>query len=181
VRFEASVLFEPDVEQGGVGDEEQHRADKRDRRRKAGQGNELIQREAVHCAVCKKIRRHGIEELFRQIRPEPAEDERGDGDIRDSRGDDEPERNDGEVNVIRIGGDEAYMGYQKAYSAGREPLDALGDEQHVAQPACEYGGDDDGQRVAHAEAVPAQQRQQDNALGLSTKPGVAFEACVKVD
>ena len=66
--FEHGVLIEAHVEQGGIGDEEQHCAYKGNNSCLAGEGDKLEQCKAVHRAVDKQIDKHGVEKLLRKMR-----------------------------------------------------------------------------------------------------------------
>ena len=85
-----------------------------------------------------------------------------------------PHGDGGKVNVVGIGNDEADVGRKEAQSADGKPLDALGDEQHIAEPARDYCGDDDRERGLNAAKVPAQEGKQQEGLCDASKRFVAL-------
>ena len=73
------------------------------------------------------------------------------------------------------------MADHKRYSAGCKPFDALGDQQHVAEPAEEQGEDDGRGRRAGRRNIEAEQAQQDKGLGDVPEPGVFLQGSVQMD
>ena len=181
VGLEGAVLVEADVEQRAVGNEEQQSADEGDDGCGIDSGEQLVKGKAVHGAVNQQIDEHGVEKLFGQGGFKPLEHQHGGNEIHGGAEDDSPQRNDGKVNKAAVRDDEADVRRPEADAARGEPLCALGNEQNVAQPAGEDGGNDDAQRIRRNAAVPAQQSKQQPGLCYGAELFVAFKACVNVD
>ena len=179
--LQTAVLVETDEEQGGVRDEEQNRADGRDHGRGGGEAHPAEDGKAVHGTVDEQIQIHGIEQRLRQMGLELGEDTGHRREEEHRQQDHQPNRDGPETHIFQIAQDKEHMANHEADAAGCEPLDSLGHEEHISQPAEDESQDDPGGGSPGCQQVESQQGQQDKGLGLIAQLFVLLQRRVQMN